>query len=78
MKDIGGDKNGGKRTVAVQKAARFYPTEDVPRPLVTRKNAKPTKLRASITPGTVLVILSGKFKGKVCCCSILRRNKAWI
>lgn len=68
VKDIGGDKNGGKRTVPVQKTARFYPTEDVPRPLANRKTAQPTKLRGSITPGTVLVILSGKFKGKVCWC----------
>merc|ERR1712226_1056686 len=38
--------------------SRFYPADDVPVP----KSA--TKLRASITPGTVLILLAGHFKGK--------------
>jgi large subunit ribosomal protein L6e len=58
-------QNGGKREVAAQKASRFYPTEDVPKPLSTRKSARPTKLRSTITPGTVLVVLAGRHKGKV-------------
>ncbi|XP_062111991.1 large ribosomal subunit protein eL6-like [Humulus lupulus] len=48
----------------VLKAPKFYPAEDVKKPLVNKHKPKPTKLRASITPGTVLIILAGRFKGK--------------
>ncbi|BBH07418.1 Ribosomal protein L6 family protein [Prunus dulcis] len=47
-----------------QKPPKFYPADDVKKPLVNKRKAKPTKLRASITPGTVLIILAGRFKGK--------------
>ncbi|PON39698.1 60S Ribosomal protein [Trema orientale] len=47
-----------------QKAPKFYPAEDVKKPLVNKRKPKPTRLRASITPGTVLIILAGRFKGK--------------
>jgi len=63
-KAVGGDKNGGERTVPVQKGARFYPVDDVKKPLKTRKNPKAGKLRSSITPGTVLILLAGRHKGK--------------
>merc|ERR1712079_609347 len=60
-KEIGGDKNGGSRVVPVQRESRYYPTEDVRRPLAHPKMAK---LRQSITPGTVLVLLAGHHRGK--------------
>ncbi len=46
------------------KVGRFYPADDVkvakgPSPV---RNAP--KLRSSITPGTVLVLIAGRFKGK--------------
>ncbi|KAM1064544.1 hypothetical protein ACFX2A_029177 [Malus domestica] len=46
------------------KPPKFYPADDVRKPLVNKRKAKPTKLRASITPGTVLIILAGRFMGK--------------
>lgn len=63
-KTVGGDKNGGKRLVPVNKAPRFYPAEDVRQPKKSRKSHNPTALRSSITPGTVLILLAGRFRGK--------------
>jgi len=63
-KQIGGDKNGGTRLVPTQKAPRFYPAEDVHQPKKSRKSPKPSQLRPSITPGTVLILLAGRFRGK--------------
>merc|ERR1711881_588637 len=64
VKAVGGEKNGSERTVPVTKEARFYPVADVKKPLKTRKHPKPAKLRSSITPGTVLILLAGRHKGK--------------
>merc|ERR1712216_1086745 len=65
-------KNGGKLPVHKKAAApakkevvpRFYASEDIPVPFTRRNVAKPAKLRASITPGTVLILLAGRFRGK--------------
>merc|ERR1719389_1212790 len=46
-----------------KKAPRFYPVDQVPAKRQAIK-PNPTKLRASIVPGTVLIVLSGRFRGK--------------
>ncbi|KAJ6818577.1 60S ribosomal protein L6-like [Iris pallida] len=46
------------------KPPKFYPADDVRTPIANRRKPKPTKLRASITPGTVLILLAGRFMGK--------------
>ena len=61
---VGGGKNGGTRLIPTSKAPRLYPAEDIRKPKQSRKTAKPTKLRDSITPGTVLILLAGRFRGK--------------
>jgi len=43
---------------------KFYPAEDVPKPRSRKFTAGKAKLRASITAGTVLILLSGRFRGK--------------
>ena len=61
---VKGDKNGKERKVAIKRETRYYPTEDVRKPIANHKKARPTKLRSTITPGTVLVLLAGRFRGK--------------
>ncbi|CAO3683397.1 unnamed protein product [Umbelopsis ramanniana] len=61
-------KGGQKRTVPANKASRFYPAEDVPQPKKSRKAAKSASVRSSITPGTVLILLAGRFRGKRVVC----------
>lgn len=67
-------KNGGKFPVhakkaaeepAAKKAPKFYPSDDVPSKLPRNaKTIKPAKLKSTITPGTVLIVLTGRFRGK--------------
>mmetsp|Transcript_19144 Transcript_19144/g.36650 ORF Transcript_19144/g.36650 Transcript_19144/m.36650 type:complete len:235 (+) Transcript_19144:67-771(+) len=67
-------KNGGKFPVHPKKAAaaapvaktsKFYPADDIPKPLAKNSvTTKPAKLRESVTPGAVLIILAGRFRGK--------------
>ncbi|KAG0143962.1 hypothetical protein CROQUDRAFT_48077 [Cronartium quercuum f. sp. fusiforme G11] len=61
---VGGAKNGGERHVPVHKAPKFYPGEDTPRPKQSRKVARAPGLRSTLTPGTVVIILAGRFRGK--------------
>ena len=67
-KTIGGAKNGGKREVA-PKAPKFYPADDVPVKAPSAREAASkgvAKLRKSIKPGTVLILLAGRFRGRRC------------
>merc|ERR1719191_1213226 len=48
-----------------KKETRYYPAEDVKSKLRNNhNNSRQTKLRASLTPGTVVILLAGHFKGK--------------
>jgi large subunit ribosomal protein L6e len=56
---------GGQRAIQTPKAPRSYPEEDIRHPLASRKSHhKPPALRQGIVPGSVLILLSGRFRGK--------------
>ncbi|KAL7691404.1 putative 60S ribosomal protein L6E [Plasmopara halstedii] len=63
-------KGGEKKVVAKQKATtrKWYPADFIPKPLKSaktkRNSVKTAKLRKSITPGTILILLTGRFRGK--------------
>jgi large subunit ribosomal protein L6e len=59
------DFQGGKRTITKHKAKKYYSEIPVPRRLPSRKgHKKPCGLRESITPGTVLILLAGRYRGR--------------
>ncbi|KAL4003087.1 Ribosomal protein L6e family protein [Acanthocheilonema viteae] len=62
VKPIGGDKNGKKRKVLVKKGPKYLREVTVTRRI--KRSTKKTPLRSSITPGTILIILAGRHKGK--------------
>jgi len=58
-------KKTGKPQIPKPTESKWYAADDVSKPIASRKaHAKPTRLRKSITPGTVLIILAGRFQGK--------------
>ncbi|BES97619.1 ribosomal protein [Nesidiocoris tenuis] len=66
VKEIKGEKNGGKRTVFLKKRTKLYPTTN-------KVNRHPSKkcfsdhkrrLRRSLQPGKIVIILAGLHKGK--------------
>ncbi|GAB6028670.1 60S ribosomal protein L6 [Chamberlinius hualienensis] len=66
-KPIGGEKNGEKRKILLRKMPKYYPTASRPRKPTTRKNffcQHKRNLRPTITPGTVLIVVAGRQRGK--------------
>eukprot|EP01090_Pellita_catalonica_P010177 TRINITY_DN21641_c0_g2_i1.p1 TRINITY_DN21641_c0_g2~~TRINITY_DN21641_c0_g2_i1.p1 ORF type:complete len:242 (+),score=48.77 TRINITY_DN21641_c0_g2_i1:91-816(+) len=56
-------KKGETRTV--ENVSKFYPVYPIrSRQPSSKGNHKATRLRASITPGTILILLSGRFRGR--------------
>jgi large subunit ribosomal protein L6e len=64
VKSVGGAKNGKTRTVSLINTPKYYPADDVKVRKVSRKSVGKTSLKANITPGSVLILLSGRFAGK--------------
>ncbi|MCJ1311449.1 hypothetical protein MMC25_005120 [Agyrium rufum] len=56
-----GDRNIPHHT---QKAKKYYPAEDESQKKKVRKSAKPAKPRSSLQPGSILILLAGRFRGK--------------
>ncbi|KAI2629741.1 ribosomal protein L6e-domain-containing protein [Hypoxylon sp. NC1633] len=46
------------------KAQKWYPAEDEPKPKTVRKALRAWAPRKSLQPGTVLILLAGRFRGK--------------
>ncbi|GAB0494816.1 hypothetical protein MMPV_006112 [Pyropia vietnamensis] len=64
-KKIGGDKNGSERVITKTIGPKWYNADDVKTPVPSRKhNHKPRKLRPSLKPGAVMILLSGRHRGK--------------
>ncbi|KAK4227227.1 ribosomal protein L6e-domain-containing protein [Podospora fimiseda] len=61
-------KTFGKSTrtvpAASEKAQKWYPAEDEAQPRKTRKTLRPWAPRSTLVPGTVLILLAGRFRGK--------------
>jgi len=60
-------KTEKKPKAAVQQkktVKRFYPTEDVKKPLPHTAKVKPARVRQSLTPGTIVILLAGRYKGQ--------------
>merc|ERR1719198_574331 len=58
------ESKGEVADAITKKAGRYYPAEDQKKLGNHHNTTKQCKLRKSITPGTVLILLAGHFKGK--------------
>merc|ERR1711909_217948 len=65
-KKVGGAKNGGTRMVRAKKLANDVPTVDAAAPGTSKNffSNHVRKVRASLTAGTVAIVLAGVHKGK--------------
>lgn len=66
IKEIRGEKNGGKRTVYLKKRTKSYPTANRIRRHAMKKCFSQHKrnIRPSLKPGAVLILLAGCHKGR--------------
>ncbi len=63
---------GPKKAPPARVTGKYYPAEDVKQPLPRKFKKNPPKTRASITSGTVVILLAGRFRGKrVVCLKVL-------
>merc|ERR1719312_188499 len=46
------------------KRSKWYPAEDVKRPIPRSKKIKPTRLKSAFVPGRVVILLAGKYMGR--------------
>jgi large subunit ribosomal protein L6e len=65
-KKVGGEKNGGKRLVNLNKSKRYHPTAvGAKRRVVERTSVvRKTKLRGSLKPGTICILVAGRYAGR--------------
>jgi len=64
-----GPKKAAKAAASTGKSPRYYPADDTPRPKHSRKSKKNApRVRSSISPGTVCILLAGRFRGKRVVC----------
>ena len=47
-----------------KKVGKWYPTDDVPAPAKRAHKPATAKLRSSITPGAVLILVAGRYQGR--------------
>lgn len=52
------------KEATITKSTRWYPAEDKPEPRKKGSRQAAKAPRKSITPGTVLILLAGRFRGK--------------
>jgi len=66
VKKMNGTKNGAERKVPVRRSSRFFFLSAGRRTVGKKisKKMRPTKLRGSIKPGQILILLAGHQKGK--------------
>lgn len=53
-----------KKDVEPKLEGKWYPADDVPKPRARAFVPGKAKLRKSLTPGTVVILVAGRFKGK--------------
>jgi len=57
-------KDGKKERLVAPRGAGFFSADQVKHRLGNNKKARPTKLRPSLVPGAILILLAGKYRGR--------------